>query len=586
MSLEFSYRTRAKNLNRLKSESFDFLILGGGITGAAVARDAAMRGFRVALVEKGDFASGTSSVSSKLVHGGLRYLENYEFKLVFESLSERAWQLKDLSHIVRPLRFFIPVYKGEKRGMSLISIGLWLYDTLSLFRAPGLHHRHSKKILQEKLPGLKAEGLKGGFSYFDATMWDDLIVIETLRSAANAGALITNYTEALKPHFSTSSKDGSRHPQVAGYTVKDHLTGEIISIQAERVIVCAGPWTDRVGEAISEAEVATGLGGATANGKREERIWKKKLKPSRGIHLVFPREKIPVEGAVLMLHPDDGRVSFVMPRDDFGAGVVVVGTTDGPASADPDHQPIPKSDEDYILDLLNRFFPGLKLTEKDVISRYIGIRPLVGGDASEDGSASLQKVSREHWIETEENGVTYVAGGKYTTHRVMAAEIVDHAIASWDEGARKETLRRVPIYRLCQTKQTLLPETEENGMSPGDSAAVKKDLSRFGGEAPLVKKYDEEYPSILVPGLLGFSYLKGQFIFSIRHEMVVSLEDFFFRRCPLFLSRRDHGEPVVEALSQILLRERMRLDPKVHESDRAEWVKDLKSAIALRREVH
>ena len=551
MSSEFSYRTRKQNLNRLRTETFDFLIIGGGITGAATARDAALRGFRVALLEKGDFASGTSSTSSKLVHGGLRYLENFEFRLVFESLSERGWQIRDLPHLVRPLRFFVPVYRGEKRGMSLISLGLWLYDLLSLLRTPGLHRRHSPRKMAEKLPGLNPKGLKGGFSYYDATMWDDLLVVENLRAAEAVGALAVNYVEATE----ALTADG----RIVGTRARDTESGESFEIRATRTIVAAGPWTDRVGKR---------LAGSTGD------AWEPVLEPSRGIHLVFERDRLPVEGAVLMLHPVDGRVSFVIPRDDFGAGVVMVGTTDGPAAADPDHQPIPADDEAYLIDLLGRFFPGQKITQRDVISRTIGIRPLVHS-AVGDGSGGLSKVSREHWISTFPNGVTYVAGGKYTTHREMALEIIDHAIAAWDEGARKGTLPPVPRYALVDTQTPLLfPAVEEIAQSPADVG-----LSRFGAESPLVRTYDLDHADVHVIDPAGFPFLKGQFLFSVRHEMILTLEDFWFRRTPLYLARRDHGEDFIAPLAELLRRER-----GVDAATRESWIAALGAAIARRDE--
>lgn len=515
MSLEFSYKTREKNLSRLKNESFDFLIIGGGITGAAAARDAALRGFKVALIEKSDFSSGTSSVSSKLVHGGLRYLENQEFHLVFESLSERAWMLRDCKESVKPFQFFIPVYKTEKRGMSIISIGLWLYDLLSLFRAPALHRRHSKKALQEALPGLKKEGLKGGFSYFDAHMKDDLLNIETLRSAHEAGAVIVNYVEGIRPLSEWVSP--APHPQVCGYEVKDCThSQEKFSIRATRVIVCAGPWTDKVGHQLSETQ-------------SHSLNWENRLAPSRGTHLVFERNRIPVKGAVLMLHPVDGRVSFVMPREDLGAGVVIVGTTDGPVlDQNIDQLKVPKEDEDYILDLLNTFFPDLKLTEKDVISKYIGIRPLV----KEEENVSLSKVSREHWIETFSNGMTFCAGGKYTTNRVMGKDIINHSIASWDEGDRKGYLKRLPIYREVETRIPLFKQKED--------------------KQKIIESYQNEFPEFPIKDLEGYKNLKGQLLFSLRHEMTLNLNDFIQRRIPLYLSRRDHGESVYQEIDNFL----------------------------------
>src|SRR5262245_14533187 len=193
---EFSFRSRAEALRAFREEVFDLLIIGGGITGAGTARDAVSRGLKVALVEARDFAWGTSSRSSKLIHGGLRYLQNMEFGLVFEALSERSHLLKTVPHMVRPLPFFMSVYKGDKPGKLLLNIGLWIYDVLALGRAPGFHHVFSKKKFLEQIPFLKGEGLKGGFRYYDASMWDDVLAVETLRAAHEGGAAIANYVEA------------------------------------------------------------------------------------------------------------------------------------------------------------------------------------------------------------------------------------------------------------------------------------------------------------------------------------------------------------------------------------------------------
>ncbi|MBC87397.1 MAG: hypothetical protein CL677_09495, partial [Bdellovibrionaceae bacterium] len=194
---DFSYQTRQINIDRFQQEHFDFVIIGGGINGAGVARDAASRGLKVALIEANDFASGTSSRSSKLIHGGVRYLENFEFHLVFEALNERAKLFDMAPHLVHPLRFQIPVYKHSRVGMFLMGVGMWLYDALSLFRAPKLHERLNASESLERLPTLKSDQLKGSFVYSDAYMDDDRLVHETLRSAHSHGAAQANYVRAI-----------------------------------------------------------------------------------------------------------------------------------------------------------------------------------------------------------------------------------------------------------------------------------------------------------------------------------------------------------------------------------------------------
>ncbi|MGZ3688099.1 MAG: FAD-dependent oxidoreductase, partial [Bdellovibrionota bacterium] len=231
----FSHATREEALQRFRTESFDLLIVGGGISGAGVARDATRRGLKVALVEKHDFAFGTSSRSSKLIHGGLRYLQNMEFGLVFEALAERALLLKSVPHLVRPMPFLLPVYEGDSHGRAILGIGLWLYDLLALFRTPEFHRSLSREKMLEEVPGLRAEGLKGGFKYSDATMWDDVLAVETLRAASQDGAAVANYVEAAAPVWT-----GDR---ITGFRVRDRISGSEIEIRASRLVVCAGPWT-------------------------------------------------------------------------------------------------------------------------------------------------------------------------------------------------------------------------------------------------------------------------------------------------------------------------------------------------------
>lgn len=524
---EFSHKTRVEAIRRFRTEKFDFLIIGGGITGAAVARDAVRRGLKVALIERRDFASGTSSRSSKLIHGGLRYLENFELHLVFEALAERTLLLKTAPHLVRPLPFYWPIFEGAGRGRALLSAGLWLYDLLSLFRTPGWHRYLSRNRLLGEIPGLRSEGLKGGFHYYDASMWDDAMVPELLRSAAASGACSANYVEAIAP---ISDRSG----RTVGMKVRDTFSQQSPSefdLLADQVIVCAGPWTDQVGAMLSPK-------------------WQPSLMPSRGIHLVFSHERLPVPGALVMAHPKDQRISFVMPRHDLGPGVTIVGTTDGPAPANPDDARVPTEDERYLFDLLTEYFPKLRLGSEDVISRYIGIRPLLKPGA---GAESLQKVSREHHIDLAPGNVVWAAGGKYTTHRRMAADIVDYALKYG--GSENLFNRHFPN-----------PHTEEAmnpAALPGEVASARRQAQaqgwdvelrlwdRYGAEAFDIQAiHSSRVPESRSEDLPGFPCLEAQLRFQIRTSMVMRLEDFYFRRAPLYLSLRDHGAGVADALAR------------------------------------
>ena len=507
----------------MEAEEFDFLIIGGGITGAATARDATSRNLKVALVEKRDFAWGTSSRSSKLIHGGLRYLQNFEMKLVFEALAERAHLLKTASSLVRPVPFYMPVYEGDPHGKGILSIGLWLYDLLSLFRSPGRHRRLSSADMLREAPFLKKEGLKGGFRYYDASMWDDMLAVETLRSAARGGAAIANYTEAIAPVM-----DGEK---IVGFEVADRETGKKIVIRAKKVIVATGPWTDELGLKLSQN-------------------WHAWLTPSKGIHLVFDLKKIPVPGALVMSHPHDGRIAFVIPRPDYGTGVTIVGTTDGPTSTNPALATIDPTDVNYLMDLLQVYFPDLHLKKEDIVSAYVGVRPLMAS-GNADSPGPLQKVSREHYIGTGPGGAIVVAGGKYTTHRTMAKEIVDFAKKGLP-GKIKRSRTTGPVNPKAMARF-------KGGEVPW---ALR---SRYGAEALDILKLHEDHKSgneefqqrlRSVEGEAegdpdGFPFLAAQLRFAIRQGMVLRLEDFYFRRVPLYLARADHGLPWAEGLSKV-----------------------------------
>ncbi len=511
---EFSHQTRAKNLARIDQEEFDFLIVGGGITGAGVAWDASSRGYKVALVEKSDFAQGTSSRSSKLVHGGLRYLENYEFGMVHESLTERAFLQQAAPHLVKPLPFYMPVYTDSPHSSYLLSAGMWLYDVLSLFRAPALHQRLSAGTSSRIIPGMKSEGLVCTFKYYDASMWDDALVLDVLLKAHELGACITSQTKAVKAGYDSNGK-------ITQMTVQDVKSGAQKTVRFKQLIVCAGVWTDEVGQML------------------DQKNWTNWLAPSRGIHLVFDWKRIPVPGAVTM-QIGDGRIAFVIPRHDYGQGVTIVGTTDGPITLPPDQidneSKSIAEDQKYLLELLSQYFPKLNLTNADVINHYIGIRPLVRPDRGHSGGGkSLQKVSREHTIDHGPGGSVMVAGGKYTTFRKMAEEIVDFASKDWEyrepktdtllfEPANPEMVRRA--REIARAKGYSIPE---------------KIYERYGADALEIYLIHAKECDHQTKDPEGFPLLEAQFRYAVRHQMVLSVEDFVKRRQPLHLCRQDHG---------------------------------------------
>lgn len=380
--------------------SVDLLVLGGGITGAGIARDAVLRGMSVALFEKGDYASGTSSKSSKLVHGGLRYLEQGEIALVFESVSERRVQTSVAPHLVRPLPFLVPIFDGAKPGLELMNIGLWIYDALALFRAPRMHKtfRGAKKALALE-PQLQPDGLRGVLEYYDCATDDARLVIENIVDAKQLGAYCGNYQEVV------SIERDSRNKIVAA-TVRDRFTDETHRIACQALIFAAGAWTD---EMIARLGVPTvGLGR------------KNLLRRTKGVHIVVPRERLPLARAITLMSPVDGRVMFAIPWRER----TVLGTTDTDFTGTADEVCADAQDVAYLIASGNGYFPAAALTTDDVISTWAGLRPLIAGPEDADES----EVSREHEIIARDDGMVIIAGGKLTTYRLMAKQAVNAAL--------------------------------------------------------------------------------------------------------------------------------------------------------------
>lgn len=511
MAKSFSFEDRTRSLIQMRQDHYDLIIIGGGINGAGIARDACSRGMRVALVEANDYASGTSSRSSKLIHGGIRYLENLEFHLVFEALSERAKLFKMAPHLVHPLRFLIPIFKDSRVGYHKMKLGMWLYDLLALLDVPEMHESLGFDELVAQYPFLKSEALEGGLRYSDAYMDDDRLVFETLRSAHNTGLLnCANYTKA---NGVTRSPDG----KVDGIRVTESLLGESFEIKGSQVISTVGPWTDEL------------RGLVTANAKPV-------LRPTKGVHLTFERSRFPLVSAVVMGVQD--RIVFAIPRNDM----VIVGTTDTDYPTSPGRVVATAEDVSYLLDVANQYFPAAKLRVEDIVASYAGVRPLV-----QDGSASEGKTSREHTIWTEDSGVTYVAGGKYTTYRLIAQQATEHVLkfypiaqqVAWQRADTEAPLNPLVTHDFLSERQELAEELLEQ-MSMVTQQEAEKLIDRFGPEALyFVERFGQK------------SYLEYEAMYAIWFTSCMSLRDFYFRRAPLFLSLPDHGFGVAKNLAEL-----------------------------------
>jgi glycerol-3-phosphate dehydrogenase len=514
---QFSSVVRRQNIELMQNSQFDLCIIGGGINGAGVARDAASRGMKVALVEAHDFASGTSSKSSKLIHGGIRYLENMEFHLVFEALSERSRLFEMAPHLVHPLRFMIPVYENSRVGMFKMGVGMWLYDALSLFQAPELHERLNAAESLRRMPTLQPHQLKGSYVYSDAYMDDDRLVHETLRAANELGALCANFVKATGAAF-------NQHGKIESVECEDQLTKNKFSIRAKHVISCAGPWTDELGPKILSD-------------------WKNILRPTKGIHLTFQKSRLALSSAVVMGAEKGDRIIFGIPRHEM----VIIGTTDTDFPGSPDQVVATPEDVKYLLEVTSSYFPGANITAKDIVATYAGVRPLV-----KDDSASAGKTSREHVILDDDRGYTLVAGGKYTTYRLMSEQVVQHSLKFFDFNERArygktDTTRPLNSYTSQESYDQALSSVavwaRETGRSEDD---VLKLAQRYGMEAAeILHRYSVDY-----------NYWQLEAAQAIDHTLCLNLVDFYARRVPLFLADAGHGlselENIVEVFQQKL----------------------------------
>jgi glycerol-3-phosphate dehydrogenase len=512
---------RRRLRTRLSEERFDLAIIGGGITGASIARDAALRGYRVALVEQADFAFGTSSRSSRLVHGGLRYLEHGQIGLVFESVSERA-RLADLArHIVRPLPFVFPVFRRQGRRLWMVDSGLWLYDALALFRNFRTHETLSPRGVTDHLPGIRSSGLTGGVLYYDYQTDDARLVLENIISARAAGATILSYAQMTGFEY-----DGQR---VSGLEVHDLIDDESFTLSARTVVCAAGPWTDPV----------MGL-------SKKTKHW---LNPTKGVHLVVPRDKLPLDKALVMRHPQDKRVHFALPYHER----TVLGTTDTFHEGDPAKVRATRDDVRYLLLSANDYFPGANLQEEDVISSWAGLRPLLAQEDLDDPSA----VSREHVIESRSDGVVVIAGGKLTTYRRMAAECMEEVVTAIAAGGGPAPKKTAPTHRMP------LPGAEGLRTDSALDDLAARLARRFGSRETgqhLAEVYGSRSQSIVDlvnadPKLAsciieGLPHVWAEILFSARHELVCTLTDLMVRRTQLFYRDLDQGLGVAQEIAE------------------------------------
>ena len=498
----------------LGGEVFDLLVIGGGITGAGVARDAALRGLRVALVERHDYASGTSSRSSRLVHGGVRYLEHGEVGLVFESSRERRTLQRIAPHLVRPLAFTWPVYRGARVARWKLGAGLMLYDVLSLFRNRR-HERLDAHAVHASEPALRTESLVGGARYWDAATDDVRLTLATVLSAQRAGAVTLNHVAVT----GLVRRDG----RVAGATVADALDGGTTTVHARVVVNATGPWSDEI-ERMADARAGAGVRG------------------SKGVHVSVPRARVGNAAAVTLTAPQDGRVMFVLPAGPYA----IIGTTDSYDATRPEDVHATRADVEYLLAAANHYFPEARLTERDVVSAWAGIRPL----AAHGATTSPSSASREHSIVESAPGLVRVTGGKLTTYRSMAEEIVDRVERLL--GGSPTPSRTATIPLMGGELRDAQEEVAHAVAMTGDEAIARRLVLAYGTAWHGIWSLTQADPTLATPVEAGLPYFHAELLHAVTHEQAMTLGDLLIRRMPVAFETWDHGRSAARRIARVV----------------------------------
>lgn len=514
--LSASARTAA--LAEMAANPLDILVVGGGIVGCGAALDAATRGLRVGLVEAQDFASGTSSRSSKLVHGGIRYLEQLDFHLVEEALTERGLLLKHLApHLVKPIRFLYPTTHPVWER-AYIGAGMMLYDALSYAGGgtPGVpHHKHlSKRQIELAAPSIKKDALVGGMYYFDGRVDDAKYVVNLIRTASHHGALVANRTKV-----ESFLREGDR---VVGVTVRDLESGLTHEIRARQVINATGVWTGETQKMVGED------------------AGRLKVRASKGVHILVDRNKF--KSTMGLLLRTEKSVLFVIPWGRFW----IIGTTDTDWHQDLAHPVATSTDIDYILDHINAVIDE-PITRDDIVGTYAGLRPLL---ASKDSDTT--KLSREHVVAQAEPGLVLIAGGKWTTYRVMAKDVVDAAVANLPEVIPSSITRSVPLLGASEYKARWNQRDKLATDWNLSIATVEHLLNRYGSMAGDVAAIAAEKPewSQLLPGSLD--YIVAEVVYAARFEGALHVEDVLARRTRMSFEARDGGAAAATVVTDIL----------------------------------
>jgi len=508
---EFSWRTRSDNLARLGRETFDVAIIGGGITGAGLALDAALRGLGTVLIEKRDFAAGTSSRSTKLIHGGLRYLEHYDFAMVREGLRERAILTRIAPHLAEPFPFLVPVYRERRRNYShplLMRAGMILYGLLAGRFGPGRHRKLSTVEALDYAPGLDPDGLEGALLYYDGLTNDSRLVIDLLKSAHREGACLINHARVT----GLVMNDAGR---LSGLTLSDEYGEDEISCRARVVINATGVWME---------ETLRLPGGNPGNVQKQ-------VRPSKGIHLTVAAERLPVRGAWLIPSLVGHRFYFVVPWE----GRVNIGTTDTDYAGSRENPPALESEVAEILGAINAYFPDAGLEPSDVITSWAGLRPLI----SDPGVKNTTDISRQEEVLESADGLISIAGGKLTTYRLMAENGINLAQRRLLERGEIELPQRSSTANrhICggDLDRSALSELARRMAAENELPLVTAEhlVFNYGSEAPQVLELCAEDENLRQPLIEGLPHIVAEALYAIRAEMAVTVTDVMTRRTRL-----------------------------------------------------
>ena len=512
---------REESWARLATEKFDVLVIGGGVVGAGAALDAASRGLSVAVVEARDFAAGTSSRSSKMFHGGLRYLEQLDFGLVAEALHERELSMSKLApHLVKPLEFLFPLTRRfwERPYMAA---GFVLYDVMGGAKSVPAQKHYSKAGAMKVAPGLREGVLVGGIRYWDTLVDDARHTLTLARTAAACGAVVRNSTQVVD-----FLHEGKR---VVGVRLRDTETGAEIDTRASAVINATGVWTDQLQELLS----------AGGDGSNESGL---SVRASKGVHIVVPREAIDSRAALILR--TEKSVLFIIP---WGAHWII-GTTDTDWKLDLAHPAATGADIDYILGHVNNVLAN-PISRDDIQGVYAGLRPLL---TSKSKDTATTKLSREHAVLPIAPGMVVVAGGKYTTYRVMASDVVDAVVPWIGRDVPDSVTENLPIlgatgYRAMENRIPVL--AEQWGIS---DAQVEHLLGRYGSLAPEVVALIAENEQWAQPLAGAPEYLQAEVVYAVRHEAALHVEDVLVRRTRVSMEYAHRGAESAAAVAEVL----------------------------------